>query len=175
MVLLANKFRCLVRFHRNTNVRDYIMTPQFDDDSPEWLYKREIPSSLEIKGEDENATIEEEIEIEVNRVHAAWESKAKYLETHYRLLREDAVTPLRNAVAEVREDPHILEKDSFEDAAIYEKVLHLGPNAITHLLLTCGRSILSGLLLPMPALLPESHSQRGELARRSFGISQSAY
>lgn len=86
------------------------------------MRKREIPSSLEIKGEDENATIEEEIEIEVNRVHAAWKSKAKYLETHYRLLREDAVTPLRNAVAEVRENPHMTEKDSFEDAAIYEKV-----------------------------------------------------
>lgn len=112
----------LVRVHRNKNVRDYVNSSQVDDVSPEWMRKREIPSSLEIKGEDENATIEEEIEIEVNRVHAAWESKAKYLETHYRLLREDAVTPLRNAVAEVRENPHMTEKDSFEDAAIYEKV-----------------------------------------------------
>ena len=123
MLLSANKTSNLVSLHRNTNVRDYVMTPQSDDDSPEWLRKREIPSSLEIKGEDEDAKIEEEIEIEVNRVHAAWESKEKYLETHYRLLREDAVTPLRNAVAEVRENPYLTEKDSFEDAAIYEKVL----------------------------------------------------
>ena len=101
------------------------MTPQADDGSPEWLRKREIPSSLEIKGVDEDATIEEAIEIGVNRVHAAWDSKEHYLETHYRLLREDAVTPLRNAVAEVRENPYLTEKDSFEDAAIYEKVLLL--------------------------------------------------
>ena len=50
------------------------MALRVDDDSPEWLRKRELPSSLEIKGEDENATIEEEIEIEVNRVNAAWVS-----------------------------------------------------------------------------------------------------
>ena len=125
MLLSANKTSHLVSSHRNADVRDYVMTPQHDGNSPEWLRKREIPSSLEIKGEDEDAKIEEEIEIEVNRVHAPWESKEKYLETHYRLLREDAVTPLRNAVAEVREDPYLAEKDSFEDAAIYEKVLAL--------------------------------------------------
>ena len=107
-----------------------------DDGTAEWLRKREIPSSLEIKGEDENAAIEAEIEIEVNRVHAAWESKAKYLETHYRLLREDAVTPLRNAVAEVRESPMITEKDSFENAAIYEKVLSLRIAIVTIIALT---------------------------------------
>ena len=125
MLVSANTTSSLVPLHLNTNVRDYVMTPQHDDDSPEWLRKREIPSSLEIKGEDEDAKIEEEIEIEVNRVQAAWESKEKYLETHYRLLREDAVTPLRNAVAEVRENRYLTEKDSFEDAAIYEKVLSL--------------------------------------------------
>lgn len=101
------------------------MTMQSDDDSPEWLRKREIPSSLEIKGEDENAKIEEAIELDVNRVHAPWESKEKYLETHYRLLREDAVTSLRDAVAEVRENPYLTEKDSTNNAAIYEKVLSL--------------------------------------------------
>ena len=102
------------------------MASQTDADSPEWTRKREIPSSLEIKGEDENATIEEEIEIAVNQVHTAWDSKEQYLEAHYRLLREDAVTPLRDAVAEVRENPHIVEKDSLENAAIYEKVFIVG-------------------------------------------------
>ncbi|KAL8795459.1 MAG: hypothetical protein Q9195_002048 [Heterodermia aff. obscurata] len=106
----------------NTNVRDYVMTLQFDDDSPEWLRKREIPSSLEITGEDEGAACDESIELEVNRVHAAWESKEKYLEAHYRLLREDAVTPLRSAVFEMRENPRMTEEDSFEQTAIYEKV-----------------------------------------------------
>ena len=122
LFLFADNFWDLVCTRLNLNVRRYIMASKSDVDSPEWTRKREIPSSLEIKGEDENATIEDEIEIEVNRVHAAWESKEKYLESHYRLLREDAVTPLRNAVAEVRETPHIMEQDSCENAAIYEKV-----------------------------------------------------
>ena len=122
LFLLADNFWNLVCTKLNPNVRRYIMASKTDVDSPEWTRKREIPSSLEIKGEDENATIEDEIEIEVNRVHAAWESKEKYLESHYRLLREDAVTPLRDAVSEVRETPHIVEQDSCENAAIYEKV-----------------------------------------------------
>ena len=125
------------------------MTPQWDDGSPEWLRKREIPSSLEIQGEDENATIEEDIELEVNRVHAAWESKEKYLESHYRLLREDAVTPLRNAVSEVRENPYLTEKDSVEDAAIYEKVLSFYDLRCNLLIHTRFSSLLS--LLPILA------------------------
>ena len=119
---VANKDLTLVRNHRNNQVRDYLVATRPDDDSPEWLRKHEFPSSLEIKGEDENATIEEEIEIGVNRVHGAWDSKEQYLETHYRLLREEAVTPLRNAVSEVREDPYMTEKDTCEEAAVYEKV-----------------------------------------------------
>ena len=122
MSLLTNSSLNLVRNNLNRDVRQYIMASKTDADSPEWTRKREIPSSLEIKGEDENATIEEQIEISVNQVHIAWDSKEQYLETHYRLLREDAVAPLRDAVAEVRETPHIMEKDSCENAAIYEKV-----------------------------------------------------
>lgn len=97
-----------------------------DDSSPSWLSKREIPSSLEIRGEDENAQTGEDIEIPVNRVHAPWDSKEMYLEHHYRLLREDAISPLRDAVAEVRVAPYMYEADSVEDAAIYDKVFIVG-------------------------------------------------
>ena len=148
------------------------MTPQSDDSSPEWLRKREIPSSLEIKGEDENATIEEAIELDVNRVHIAWESKEKYLESHYRLLREDAITPLRNAVAEVRQNPYLTEEDSFENAAIYEKVLSLY-SFIGMLLIQDRSSSLLSLLRTLASLL-EFPSRRGEWARRSYGSSRNA-
>ena len=112
-----------MRTNLNRLVREYVRSTPLEEDSPLWLSKREIPSTLEIKGEDENAQQEEDIEIPVNKCHAPWESKEHYLESHYRLLREDAISPLRDAVAEVRKTPSILEKDSVEDAAIYDKVL----------------------------------------------------
>ena len=115
-----------MRNNLNLSVRQYVLSNLVDEDSPPWISKREIPSSLEIRGEDENADKEEAIEVPVNRVHAPWESKENYLESHYQLLREDAISPLRNAVAEVRETPGMSEKTSVEDAAIYNKVFIVG-------------------------------------------------
>lgn len=115
-----------MRNNLNLNVRRYVLSDPVDENSEPWISKREIPSSLEIKGLDENDDIEEDIEIPVNKVHAPWESKEEYLRDHYLLLREDAISPLRNAVAEVRKIPHMSEKDSIEDTAIYNKVFIVG-------------------------------------------------
>lgn len=109
----------------NLNVREYFALEPADDNFPSWVSKREIPSSSEIQG-DEDAGREAEFEVPVNRVHAPWESKGNYLESHYQLLREDAISPLRQAVAEVRESPYMHEKNSEEDAAIYNKVFIVG-------------------------------------------------
>ena len=113
-----------MRNNLNLNVRKYVLSDPVDDNSPSWVSTREIPSTLEIKGED--ADMDEPIDIPVNKVMAPWESKEEYLEHHYQLLREDAVSPLRNAVAEVRKSPNLYEKDSIEDAAIYTKVFIVG-------------------------------------------------
>ena len=46
-------------------------------------------------------------------------------ESHYSLLREDAVAPLRDVVSEVQVYHHLMEKDSDNGAFIYEKVAPL--------------------------------------------------
>lgn len=89
-----------------------------DPDPSSWLNKSEVPSSAEINDPDD----EFEIDVPVNKVAGQWVDKQEYLKSHHLLLREDGVSPLRNAVSEVRNEPHIMEQDSQEDAAIYEKV-----------------------------------------------------
>ena len=95
------------------------------DHASSWLGKREIPSSAEIMGiilDDGNGSGENEIGLEVNRIDGPWASEEKYLEVHYELAREDAVAPLRDAVAEVKNEPDLTEQDSTHKAGIYEKV-----------------------------------------------------
>lgn len=89
-----------------------------DPDPTSWLNKSEVPSSAEINDPND----EYEIELPVNKVAGQWADRQEYLKSHHLLLREDAVSPLRNAVSEVRNEPHIMEQDSQEDATIYEKV-----------------------------------------------------
>lgn len=70
-----------------------------------------------------NDEAEEEVEVPANQVVGPWESKRRYLSDNYALLREDAVTPLRNVVSEMKAEPRVLEKDSVEHSYIYEKVI----------------------------------------------------
>ncbi|KAL2868538.1 putative DEAD box helicase involved in nonsense mediated decay [Aspergillus lucknowensis] len=86
--------------------------------SRSWTLKPEIPSSEEIFGTDG-----EFVDLVPNKLDGPWESKDAYLKAHYELLREDAVAPLRDAVAIVRNDPEM--RDS-KHVAIYEKVYVIG-------------------------------------------------
>ncbi|MCJ1468415.1 hypothetical protein MMC07_007043 [Pseudocyphellaria aurata] len=109
---------------RKSTIREYVKGFRFmEASSPSsWLSKSEIPSSSEINGEGENTEEDESVSVPVNKVHGPWESKEEYLSGHYLLLREDAVTSLRNVVSELRNEPDIMEEDSQENASIYEKV-----------------------------------------------------
>lgn len=51
-----------------------------------------------------------------NIVKGAWPSKGEYLESHFRLLREDAVAPLRDAVRKVQLQPQM---DDDRETRIY--------------------------------------------------------
>jgi helicase required for RNAi-mediated heterochromatin assembly 1 len=44
-----------------------------------------------------------------NNVHSPWTSKQEYLRTHYEMLREDALKPLRDAIADVHNNPGKME------------------------------------------------------------------
>ncbi|KAL8696250.1 MAG: hypothetical protein Q9201_007753 [Fulgogasparrea decipioides] len=106
----------------NTRIRDYVRGTSVPNAGPPFMHEREIPTPDEISIPKDD----EEAEVPVNQVVGPWASKEKYLSDHYALLREDGVTPLRNVVSELKAEPHILEKDSVENAYIYEKVFIVG-------------------------------------------------
>ena len=61
-----------------------------------------------------------------NRLYGAWESKEDYLRDQYRLLREDATRPLRDAVARLRRIPAEMESRTANQIGIYERVFVRG-------------------------------------------------
>ena len=85
-----------------------------------WLEKPEIPHPGEILPEEPAFTTGEEELIRTNegprpkKIDGPYENTEEYLRTEYELLREDALRPLREAVAEVR-------KDAWKDEAQYDK------------------------------------------------------
>lgn len=109
----------------NLTIREYAKTAGQPADLSHWTSFCEIPSSSEIfdEGRTEHGTT---LELTENTVVGPYISKEEYLETHYRLLREDAVAPLRDVVSEIQVYPHLMEKESDNGALIYEKVFITG-------------------------------------------------
>lgn len=103
------------------DIRDYYSQAREDDssESETWASKSELPSSDEILGTDLPEEDADCVELMPNRISGPWPSKDSYLRAHYELLREDAVAPLRDAVAYVRDNPRM--RDS-QTVSIYEKV-----------------------------------------------------
>ena len=99
----------------NQDIRKYFES-FLSDDAPEWQSKPEIPSADEVLGRD---TPDDFVILNPNIIDEPWPSKEKYLEAHYNLLREDSVSPLRDAVALVRNDPS---RSDGKDFSIYESV-----------------------------------------------------
>lgn len=109
---------------RAGSIRDYVNSLRnIEASNPSsWLGKSEIPSAREINGDGQNTEEDEQVDVPVNKIDGPWESKENYLSDQYLLLREDAVSPLRNVVSELRNEPNIMEPDSQENASVYEKV-----------------------------------------------------
>lgn len=107
----------------NLSIREYARTDQPADPS-HWTGFREIPSSNEVfdAGRIQHG---ETLELTGNIVVGPYASTEEYLESHYKLLREDAVAPLRDVVSEVQVYPYLMEKESDNGAFIYEKVFPL--------------------------------------------------
>lgn len=83
-----------------------------------WLFKSEVPTSAEILADED-----EPVELLENRLSRPWPSRKKYLETHYELLREDAVSPLRDAVCQFKRTPDMSDD---RQLVIYTKASHFG-------------------------------------------------
>ena len=108
----------------NLSIREYARTADQPADPSHWTGFREIPSSSEVfdAGRIQHG---ETLELTGNTVVGPYASTEEYLESHYKLLREDAVAPLRDVVSEVQVYPHLMEKESDNGAFIYEKVSSL--------------------------------------------------
>lgn len=108
----------------NLSIREYAKTADQPTNLSLWTSFREIPSPSEVfdEGRKDHGTT---VEIPQNTVIGPYISKEDYLESHYRLLREDAVAPLRDVVSEIQVYPHLVEKDSDNNAYIYEKVTQI--------------------------------------------------
>ncbi|GFF26084.1 ATP binding protein, putative [Aspergillus udagawae] len=103
----------------NLAIREYYRKLVNGQKDP-WLQKPEIPTPEEILP---GSSDEECVELMPNRIEGPWSSKESYLRAHYELLREDAVAPLRDAVAYVRNDPQMMDSRA---VSIYEKVYMTG-------------------------------------------------
>ncbi|KAJ5672897.1 ATP binding protein [Penicillium longicatenatum] len=86
--------------------------------SEPWMSKPEVPSRSEIMGYCDADTYEDVI-LHPNRPSSVWSSATEYLGTHYELLREDAVAPLRDAVEYLRDCPDIKDTNKI---SVYDKV-----------------------------------------------------
>ncbi|KAI9837632.1 MAG: hypothetical protein M1837_002940 [Sclerophora amabilis] len=107
-------------------------------DSSSWRSQPELPAASEIftpktgdgsgtgggnsaaDGDDsEEVDDDDVVGIPINKIDEPWVDKEDYLSSHYGLLREDVVAPLRDAVKEVQENPGMGENKSI---CIYENV-----------------------------------------------------
>lgn len=84
----------------------------------DWLSLPEIPPPSEILIPEGESVV-----LPRNRIDQPWTKKERYLKAHYKLLREDAVAPLREAVAKFRKDPLRMGDN---DIRIYDEVRVVG-------------------------------------------------
>ncbi|KAI9882561.1 MAG: hypothetical protein M1823_005696 [Watsoniomyces obsoletus] len=89
-----------------------------DDTPPDsWLLRPELPESSEVWNADSNRTPH------VNCIKGPWSTKEDYLRAHYELLREDALSGLRDALREVKMRPEMGDSDNTH---IYDQVRLIG-------------------------------------------------
>ncbi|KAI0162134.1 P-loop containing nucleoside triphosphate hydrolase protein [Xylariaceae sp. FL1272] len=108
------------------HIRPNVSTANQDEqgDGPEWLSFPEIPP-----GEDFNPNWQDPTDLDKvdsllpNDWQTPWTSKNTYLETHYRLQREEAITMLRFSVKKYREAPTMGDDD---ETCVYTKVFIQG-------------------------------------------------
>ena len=112
----------------NMDIRAYVHAADAGANgaSKAWISQSEIPTGAEIAN-----SINEDIELTPNRIIGPWKSKEKYLKAHYELLREDAVSPLRDAIEAFRKNPEMMDDD--QAVSVYEKVGFESPSVLARL------------------------------------------
>ena len=129
-----------IQMKLNTQIRRYVKA-QHSSPTLSWTDLPEFPDAEEIFESDRKTSVvskdhgqgthnlvaetrkpPEPVEIDSNTIVGPYSSKHDYLSRHYSLLREDAVSPLRDVISEVQKHNFLLEKDSKNDAHLYERV-----------------------------------------------------
>lgn len=101
----------------NLDIRRYVQAQdkiQSTSNRDSWLQLSELPTSEEVASPNSDT-----VELAPNKIRGPWKSTEKYFKAHYELLREDAVSPLRDAVDTFRKDP---EMSDDKQLCVYEKV-----------------------------------------------------
>jgi len=115
----------------NNDVRKYFELAKKPVTAGAWIEKPEIPSSSEMLRRDtpdftftssDQALVDIGEKIRPYKPEGGYESNDDYLGTKYELLREDAIRPLRDAVAEVRKSPYKDEAEYDNSIGIYDPV-----------------------------------------------------
>ena len=93
--------------------------------SQEWQCLSQIPTYEELNPDWDNLEQVEKIRSVLlpNTVESPWQDKGLYLETHYRLQREEAITMLRFSISKYKSNP-AMEDD--KDTCVYTKVFVQG-------------------------------------------------
>jgi helicase required for RNAi-mediated heterochromatin assembly 1 len=103
----------------NKDIREYVIATNRSTNTGHWNEKPEVPSPNEILGLDGSLETTDVIDLVPNQIRGPWPAVHTYLKAHYDLLREDAVSPLRDAVAYFKETPSMGDSAS---VSVYEKV-----------------------------------------------------
>lgn len=99
-------------FRAKNDIREYFELAKKPVAGGAWLDMPEIPSPSEVLHtksgckNDNEALIDVDESIRPHKPEGAYDDNEDYLRTKYELLREDAVRPLREAIARVRADPY---------------------------------------------------------------------
>jgi helicase required for RNAi-mediated heterochromatin assembly 1 len=112
---------------QSNRVREYVQKQRQAADAKSWLSRPELPSTNEVmdipEGWEMTDPDDGTIILEPNKAFGPWDDKEHYLSTHYELLREEAVRPLREAVAFIRASPEATEAiNNGKGIGIYDKV-----------------------------------------------------
>lgn len=108
-------------FSLNKDILKYIDEADFKVKAAEpgdWRGLPEVPTNDEI-----SMTADDEVSLPPNKPRGKFKSRDKYLKTQYSLQREDAVSPLRDAVDRFRKDPGMMDDSTL---SVYEKVHIVG-------------------------------------------------
>lgn len=104
----------------NRGISNYYTSPTAT--GGEWLTRSEIPGSAEIMDRDSRSS--DVVELPANKPIGPYACAQEYLSTHYELLREDSLRPLRESVSLIREAPTASEDTFNGQVEIYEKASH---------------------------------------------------